>query len=383
MSTQDQGAGPHPHGHGRAPHRKRPIWLYIVGGFLVIAVLSGLLRGKDRRAASSALPPAALPPASAPVNPTVKAEPPRPRAPELPPEPAPSEARLASEVPALEAKLAANRVYVTVWDPARSAERTLLLSAVSQTLSAGGFYGLVMTALKTKKEIEDAAVQLFLIHVRIGRYPDDFSTQLKAHLDAVKGEPRLGVWNPYSKGQVPHDYAALAAWVHRDQPAYIRELLAARKGGPVSWSRPEVLDRPYLSDEAAALEWLARLDTLQPAEQARLEALRAEAKIVRVPIQKLLAEYKDNEVRADEQFKGKVIQTTGVAVGIEKDFLDHIIVRVGSGRALDMTTAWFYIGDQSAKAASALSKGSKVTIRGRVDGLTLGNVICRNAEIVP
>jgi hypothetical protein len=139
----------------------------------------------------------------------------------------------------------------------------------------------VVAAFQANAAVSDAATKLYLIHARTGSFPADFMTSLRKYLDTVKAAPHLGVWSPYKKGQVPEDYTALALWVNRDQPEYVRELLAARKGdGVQTWyGHDKPLDRPYLAEEKAALEWLALLTRLEPAEQAGSRSFAAKLRL--------------------------------------------------------------------------------------------------------
>ncbi|EYF06000.1 OB-fold protein [Chondromyces apiculatus] len=102
----------------------------------------------------------------------------------------------------------------------------------------------------------------------------------------------------------------------------------------------------------------------------------------RVPIEKLLGEYKDNEVRADGEFKGQLVQVTGVVGDVKKDITDSIYVIVGTGQPFEIPEVQCCVADGQEKRAAALSKGSKVTVRGRVDGLMM-NVLFRDCEISP
>lgn len=330
------------------------------------------------RSASSSDPPgpatsSAAPPPEAPKRAT----------PTLPAEPPPSLPHLTSEVPDLAAKLAANKTYAAIWDPAHAADRTLLLTALSQLLAEDAIREPVIAPFQANAAVGDAVTKLYLIHARTGSFPTDFMTGLRKYLDTVKAAPRLGVWSPYKKGQPPEDYTALALWVNRDRPEYVRELLAARKGdGVQTWyDHEKPVDRPYLAEEKAALEWLALLTTLEPVEQARLDTLRREASIVRTPIETLLAEYKDNEVRADGKFKGKVVQVTGLVGDVKKDVLDHIYVAIGTGKLLEIPVVQCFVASNQVEQVTALSKGDKVTVRGRVDGLLM-NVLVKECELV-
>jgi hypothetical protein len=309
---------------------------------------------------------------------------PKPRA-KLPPEPGPSLPKLAAEVPDLEKKLAGIKAYGGIWEPARRDDRTLLLTSVSSLVAIGGLYGPVIPAMEAKKQLMDAATKLFLIFSRVGHFPDDFTIALKAHLEAVKGEPHLGLWSPWAKGQVPHDFTALASWLNREQPEVMRELIAARQSGPIEWTELDPKDpplRPYLVEEKAALEWLALLSPLEADEKARLAKLRVEASIVHTSIGELLGEYKDNELRADGKFKGKTVQVTGVVDAVKTDVMGHIYVSVGTGKILEVPVLQCFFAGSEAGGVSALSRGEKVTVRGRVAGLTM-NVLARDCELVP
>ncbi len=309
---------------------------------------------------------------------------PKPRA-KLPPEPSPSLPELAAEVPDLEKKLAGIKGYSSIWEPARRDDRTLFLTGVSSLLAIGGLYGPVTPAMEAKKPLMDAATKLFLIFSRVGHFPDDFIAALKAHLETVKSEPHIGLWSPWLKGRVPHDFTALAAWMNREQPEYMRELIAARQSGPIEWIELDAKEpplRPYLVDEKAALEWVALLAPLEADEKARLAKLRVEASIVHTAIGELLGEYKDNELRADGKFKGKVVQVTGVVDAVKTDVTGHIYVSVGTGKPLEISVLQCFFAASEAAGVSSLSRGEKVTVRGRVAGLTM-NVLARDCELVP
>ncbi|MFP2927217.1 OB-fold protein [Pyxidicoccus sp. 3LG] len=107
----------------------------------------------------------------------------------------------------------------------------------------------------------------------------------------------------------------------------------------------------------------------------------AATKVTQVEIRKLLAEYSDNEIRADSSFKGQYIQTTGVVDDVKKDILNSIYVTLGTGKQLEIPQVQCFFDDVHAKKAAALSKGTKVTVRGRVDGLMM-NVLVKECEFV-
>ncbi|WP_434042221.1 MULTISPECIES: OB-fold protein [Sorangium] len=124
--------------------------------------------------------------------------------------------------------------------------------------------------------------------------------------------------------------------------------------------------------------------TTQPAAEpapAKPEAPQREA-AVKVEIKQLLGEYGDNEVRADNAFKGKLVQVTGLVGDVKKDITGGIYVTVGTGGMLEIPVVQCSISESEAGAASALSKGQRVTVRGRVSGLMM-NVQVSDCEINP
>ena len=196
---------------------------------------------------------------------------------QLPPDPGPTLAHKADEVPGVEAELRAIPSYASVWAEGHEADRDLLLTGLSEAVAHGAFRGALMDQLGRREDLKRAVVLLFGIHARTGSFPEDFQTRLEKHVEQSRKAPRLGLWKPPSKHEPPYDMTALGVWLHRDRPAYIRERIAAAAAGPLPWAGARedgTTPRPYLVDEEAALEWLARLTSLTADEQRRLERLK-------------------------------------------------------------------------------------------------------------
>ena len=116
----------------------------------------------------------------------------------------------------------------------------------------------------------------------------------------------------------------------------------------------------------------------QPAASSTLSAA---ASARWVEISTLLDEYRDNEVRADSSFKGTWIQTTGYVDDVKRDFMNSIYVTLGTGRELEIPQVQCFFADSEAKKAATLSKGARVTVRGRVEGRMM-NVLVKRCEFV-
>lgn len=288
-------------------------------------------------------------------------------------------------MPSWEAKLAANKAYQVALASGGD-NFTLLVSGVAQMIAEGGVGGRVRVPLTAKKALFDGAIAVYMVFVRTHRLPDDFRTRVQAALDAGKASPRRGVWSPFQAGKAPHDWTTLATWMHQEDPAYLRELLAQRAQPPAQlvteWvTQEDPAPRPYLVSEKAALERLALLDRLTPAEERRLEEVRLDDAAVAVAIETILAEYKDNEVRADAAYKGKLVKITGLVGDVKKDVTGSIYVIVGTGKSLEIPTVQCFFAKQHEEAVASLSRGDRVTVRGQVAGLMM-NVLVKGCGLV-
>ena len=90
--------------------------------------------------------------------------------------------------------------------------------------------------------------------------------------------------------------------------------------------------------------------------------------------------YNDNEVAADEQFKGKLLRVTGTVSGIKKDFMDDIYVELDTGEMFGELHASFR--DNQKSKIMALRKGQSITFEGSINGFLMNSVMMRNCQIV-
>ena len=96
--------------------------------------------------------------------------------------------------------------------------------------------------------------------------------------------------------------------------------------------------------------------------------------------QEICGEYEDNEVSADNKYKGKKVAITGTIERIIKSGFsdDPIIVFKGTF----IKDVKFYFSKDSNNEISNLSKGDKITIVGTCKGMTLGDVILHKCKIL-
>lgn len=116
------------------------------------------------------------------------------------------------------------------------------------------------------------------------------------------------------------------------------------------------------------------------ASEGKTEAPSTAAPAMKVAIKDLLKAYKENEVRADNVYKDKLVEVTGTVDDVKKDVLGDIYVAVGTGAQFEIPQVQCFAKGGQADAFAKLNKGQKVTVQGRVDGLMM-NVLVRDCVV--
>lgn len=97
----------------------------------------------------------------------------------------------------------------------------------------------------------------------------------------------------------------------------------------------------------------------------------APVETVAVTARELFSAYEGNEVAADKQFKGKMLEVTGTISSIDSGFDDDAIVQLSTGNDFQSVSAQ---GDDSfTDVAATLSKGQQVTMICKGDGEVIGS----------
>jgi hypothetical protein len=303
----------------------------------------------------------------------------------VPDDPLPVLAAQAAEVPELEAQLLSDAAYTGMWDPARRNDLYLFLHVVSQMIATQS--GIYVSPDKFQSEslkklhLYDSASILMRIVFCAGRYPSQFDQNVRALLTEMHRLPHLGVCGTDRALSFAFDISALAAWVMKDHPEYLHELLACRRDKDYGWptvrSSPNL---PYIQTERGALERLALVANLTNAERDRLDELRLpELNLPTVDATELWRAYDANEVAADNQWKGKQIVVTGEVAGISKDFTDAIIIHLRSPNEFMPTQA--YVRETSAPKAARLQKRQKIILTCTCTGKIIDSPVLRDCII--
>lgn len=165
--------------------------------------------------------------------------------------------------------------------------------------------------------------------------------------------------------------------------------MAAWIGGLVWWGSV-IRDSAILFNESARQEAKAVADAQaaqaaaeEATDEARRERERAARNqpVVAVDLGELLAEYKDNEIRADARYKGKLIRVDGVAASVAKDITGAPYVVVAKSRRAAHPSVQCALTSAAAQRAASLSEGATVAVKGRVRGKIL-NVLLEDCQIL-
>ena len=129
-------------------------------------------------------------------------------------------------------------------------------------------------------------------------------------------------------------------------------------------------------------------DTPSPSEPATQSTTAPTEKPTTVPTEEPVIEitpselynaYEENEVAADNEYKGKKVRITGTIEDIGKDILDDVYITINAGD-YDEIQCYFEDQKQIDKVAT-LKSGEEVTIVGECSGLSILNVVLQNCEL--
>ena len=95
----------------------------------------------------------------------------------------------------------------------------------------------------------------------------------------------------------------------------------------------------------------------------------------------LINAYKENEVKADKIYKGKIVEVNGIVDGIDSGISDEAIIRLSDGDEFSIYTVSCYIDDENQDKACELNKGENVTIIGKADGEVIGQPVIKDCKI--
>ena len=93
---------------------------------------------------------------------------------------------------------------------------------------------------------------------------------------------------------------------------------------------------------------------------------------------KLFKEYDKNSVAADAKYEDKIVVVSGTIQSIGKDIMDTAYLVIGGTGFLDGVQCMLPTGQEGLVAR--VSKGQYVTLKGKVSGQIMGNVLVNNCS---
>lgn len=118
-----------------------------------------------------------------------------------------------------------------------------------------------------------------------------------------------------------------------------------------------------------------------PKEGSQETSTEAEAEVaeqvITVTASQLYSDYKQNELAADEKYKGEMIEVSGTVASIEEMF-GQKFVSLNTGDIIGKIQC--FLDDSEGSKAASLTVGQQITLTGKGDGMSL-NVAMKNCMI--
>ena len=95
----------------------------------------------------------------------------------------------------------------------------------------------------------------------------------------------------------------------------------------------------------------------------------------------LINAYKENEIKADKMYKGKIVEVNGIVDAIDSGIDDKAIVRLSDGDEFSFDNVQCCIDDENQDKACELKKGENVKIIGKADGEIAGTPFIKDCKI--
>lgn len=106
---------------------------------------------------------------------------------------------------------------------------------------------------------------------------------------------------------------------------------------------------------------------------------------IEITAAQLIKAYEDNEINANNKFKGKILHLTGYVDDISQSdglFSESFYVYLDNGEKNSYDYVMCSLSESGAEKAAKLKKGDKITIEGECDGISVTSVYLSNCDIV-
>jgi len=165
----------------------------------------------------------------------------------------------------------------------------------------------------------------------------------------------------------------IAKWWKITATVLIGLIVIANLGDDNTSSENSTTEKSTIQKEPEIQFTQAQKDSIAKVEKAELYEQR---KSQTVSAKNLYYTYQENEVSADNNFKGKKFYVEGIIGDIGKDLFDDIYITLKTGDIIGSVQCFIDDADKVSK----LKKGQKITVYGKCDGLMM-NVLMKNCKI--
>lgn len=277
------------------------------------------------------------------------------------------------------AELKGNAIYkAIIVEQIVSAEYLSSLHALGNCIRNAGeeSFGLSSDLEKTlgKEEMEFATKTATFLY--LGGFTKEMAEAFDRYRTKFKYYGQAGTFHYDANGketdQVKNDYDLTPIFVILDaqDKKLANAIYEAVEKGISNWGKPEyTLLYPQLSDRTAYNNYLKKVDPDSP------YILNYDFELT---ASELLVAYDENEVAADQKYKGKKILITGKVESIGKDIMDDsYVVLEGDGYFLNVHCTM-----KDENTAASMKKGRIYTLLGECEGgSVLGGVVMRKCTI--
>lgn len=119
-------------------------------------------------------------------------------------------------------------------------------------------------------------------------------------------------------------------------------------------------------------------DSSDSSQGTVIEEVEPVEEAIKVNANDLYAEYKQNEIAADQKYDNKILEVSGTIQSIGKDILEDMYVSLKTDDIIGSVQCM--LADEEANKAATLAEGQTITLKGKNTGLLM-NVILRDCVI--
>ena len=106
----------------------------------------------------------------------------------------------------------------------------------------------------------------------------------------------------------------------------------------------------------------------------------AKAPVLHASVKDILLAYKNNEIGADNKYKGRQVEVSGIVIDIKKGLMGNMYVTMGTGAKYEIRKLQAFFDDSMSAALGQLNHGDRLTIVCEIDGLMV-NVLAKKCTI--